>query len=76
MAKKNGITTGESKKKFIKADLKGLGLSNVSGTYLIVNTNGKDLKIKTNFTGERKKIHLSKEIFHLIIDLVNELEND
>lgn len=76
MVKKDNTVTGESRKKFIKADLRGLGLSTVEGSYLTVNTDGASYKIKTNFTGERKKIHLSKEVYNLLVKLVNELENE
>lgn len=72
---KNDITSGVNKKKFVKADLKALGISKRKNSYLIVNTDGNSYKIKTNYTGERKKIHLTKELYNLLIKLVNKLEN-
>jgi zona occludens toxin (predicted ATPase) len=71
-----GIIKGDSKKRYIKANLKALGLSGINNRYLMVNTDGKSYKIKTNYTGERKKIHLTKEIFELLITLIKELESN
>jgi hypothetical protein len=73
---KSAIIKGDSKKRFIKADLKALGMAKYNNRYLIVNTDGKSYKIKTNYTGERKKLHLTKEIFDLLITLVRSLENE
>jgi hypothetical protein len=71
-----GILTGVTKKKYVKADLKALGISKENNKYLLVNTDGNSYKIKTNYTGERKKIHLTKDIYNLLINLVNQLEQE
>lgn len=66
---------GKSKKTYLTVDLNKLGMSDVSGAFLTVNSDNLSYKIKTNYTGVRKKIHLTKDLFRVVAMLVKRIEN-
>lgn len=70
---KGKVNIGKTNKKFINADLNSFGIKAPKGSYLFVNSDGKSYKIKTNYTGENKKLHISKDIYQLLQVLISQL---